>query len=229
FLGFTENSGGLFIEKNYLTEESRFKENESEIANFIQKYQISLEPNKKIFFLFGYESNIWDKWIDIWNQLDIDYELWIAGKKTLHSITNKKINTQALPFVNQTDFDKLLWLSDIAVVRGEDSFIRAQLAGVPFFWHIYPQENQFHLRKLSAFWNKTKTYYDSEIFFHQQRLSLELNQGVQLSNKERYISWKKLLEDKNNWQQNAQSWKNYLFSQSSAYEKLTQFIKKQLK
>lgn len=38
-----------------------------------------------------------------------------------------------IPFVPQQDFDKLLNLADGAVIRGEDSFVRAQLAGKPFF------------------------------------------------------------------------------------------------
>ncbi|SUA21117.1 Uncharacterized protein conserved in bacteria [Neisseria gonorrhoeae] len=38
-----------------------------------------------------------------------------------------------IPFVPQQDFDKLLHLADCAVIRGEDSFVRTQLAGKPFF------------------------------------------------------------------------------------------------
>jgi uncharacterized repeat protein (TIGR03837 family) len=37
------------------------------------------------------------------------------------------------------------------IVRGEDSFVRAQLAGKPFIWHIYPQEDRAHETKLAAF------------------------------------------------------------------------------
>jgi uncharacterized repeat protein (TIGR03837 family) len=36
-------------------------------------------------------------------------------------------------------------------VRGEDSFVRAQLAGNPLVWHIYPQAEEAHLPKLQAF------------------------------------------------------------------------------
>lgn len=56
-----------------------------------------------------------------------------------------------LPFVNQAQYDQLLWSCDLNFVRGEDSFVRAQLAGKPFIWQIYPQEEQAHWIKLDAF------------------------------------------------------------------------------
>jgi uncharacterized repeat protein (TIGR03837 family) len=36
-------------------------------------------------------------------------------------------------------------------VRGEDSFVRAQWAGRPFAWNIYPSDDGAHWVKLSAF------------------------------------------------------------------------------
>jgi uncharacterized repeat protein (TIGR03837 family) len=36
-------------------------------------------------------------------------------------------------------------------VRGEDSFVRAQWAARPMLWHIYPQRENAHHAKLSAF------------------------------------------------------------------------------
>jgi len=56
-----------------------------------------------------------------------------------------------VPFVEQERYDELLWLCDINFVRGEDSFVRAQWAGKPFIWHIYPQHDGVHLQKLRAF------------------------------------------------------------------------------
>jgi uncharacterized repeat protein (TIGR03837 family) len=53
--------------------------------------------------------------------------------------------------VPQPDFDALLWQFDILFVRGEDSAVRAQWAGKPFVWHIYPQADGAHWAKLEAF------------------------------------------------------------------------------
>jgi uncharacterized repeat protein (TIGR03837 family) len=56
-----------------------------------------------------------------------------------------------LPFVEQERYDELLWSCDVNFVRGEDSFVRAQWAGKPFIWQIYPQDDAVHLKKLEAF------------------------------------------------------------------------------
>ena len=59
----------------------------------------------------------------------------------------------AIPFVAQSEFDKLLAQYDMLFVRGEDSFVRAQLAGKPFIWQIYPTEDNAHFEKLACFFD----------------------------------------------------------------------------
>lgn len=61
------------------------------------------------------------------------------------------VRTQTLPWLAQPAYDRLLWSCDLNLVRGEDSFVRAQWAGVPFLWHIYPQHDRAHEAKLEAF------------------------------------------------------------------------------
>jgi uncharacterized repeat protein (TIGR03837 family) len=56
-----------------------------------------------------------------------------------------------LPWLSQDAFDRELWSCDFNVVRGEDSFVRAQWAGRPFLWDIYPQSDGAHLIKMAAF------------------------------------------------------------------------------
>jgi uncharacterized repeat protein (TIGR03837 family) len=62
-----------------------------------------------------------------------------------------QLKMHALPHVDQTQYDHLLWACDLNFVRGEDSFVRAQWAGRPFVWQIYPQEDAAHNAKLMAF------------------------------------------------------------------------------
>ncbi len=62
---------------------------------------------------------------------------------------NIRIGT--LPFLTPDAYDAQLRQGTLNIVRGEDSFVRAQLAGRPFLWHIYPQEGNAHLDKLNAF------------------------------------------------------------------------------
>ena len=58
----------------------------------------------------------------------------------------------ALPELPQADFDRLLAGADFNLVRGEDSFVRAQICSrSPFLWQIYPQDDGAHAAKLDAF------------------------------------------------------------------------------
>src|SRR5207245_2065289 len=58
--------------------------------------------------------------------------------------TRDALTVRVLPYIPQPDYDKLLWACDLNFVRGEDSFVRAQWAGKPFIWHIYPQDKDLH-------------------------------------------------------------------------------------
>jgi uncharacterized repeat protein (TIGR03837 family) len=62
-----------------------------------------------------------------------------------------RLEARILPFLPQSRYDELLWTCGINFVRGEDSFVRAQWAGGPFVWHIYPQAEGAHRLKLDAF------------------------------------------------------------------------------
>jgi len=65
--------------------------------------------------------------------------------------TEGSLTLRVIPFMPQPDYDKLLWACDLNLVRGEDSFVRAQWAGRPFVWHIYHQDENLHHVKLRAF------------------------------------------------------------------------------
>jgi uncharacterized repeat protein (TIGR03837 family) len=67
------------------------------------------------------------------------------------SLRRGHLRTVCLPALTQPEYDELLWASDLNFVRGEDSFVRAQWAGRPFVWQIYPQTDSAHQRKLDAF------------------------------------------------------------------------------
>ncbi len=56
-----------------------------------------------------------------------------------------------LGWTDQPGYDRLLWSCDLNFVRGEDSLVRAIWAGLPFVWHIYPQDDGVHRVKLDAF------------------------------------------------------------------------------
>jgi uncharacterized repeat protein (TIGR03837 family) len=66
-------------------------------------------------------------------------------------LRRSSLTVYPLPFLSQAGFDRLLWACDVNFVRGEDSFVRAQWAGRPFVWQIYPQDEGAHMVKLEAF------------------------------------------------------------------------------
>jgi uncharacterized repeat protein (TIGR03837 family) len=78
------------------------------------------------------------------------------------------LRVRVLPFVEQERYDELLWACDVNFVRGEDSCVRAQWAGKPFIWQIYPQHDAVHWQKLQAF-----------LDLYSTPLSTAANQAVQ--------------------------------------------------
>lgn len=65
-----------------------------------------------------------------------------------------QLRAHTLPLLSQTNYDHLLWASDLNFVRGEDSLVRALWAGKPFVWNIYAQDDHAHHAKLEAFLNE---------------------------------------------------------------------------
>lgn len=77
---------------------------------------------------------------------------WLAESLSVgHPTQTGALTIQAIPFLLQSDYDRLLWSCDVNFVRGEDSFVRAQWAQRPFVWQIYPQAEDVHFVKLQAF------------------------------------------------------------------------------
>jgi uncharacterized repeat protein (TIGR03837 family) len=66
-------------------------------------------------------------------------------------VRSGSLSLQIVPFMDQPDYDRLLWSCDLNFVRGEDSMVRAQWAERPLVWHIYPQQENAHRIKLDAF------------------------------------------------------------------------------
>ncbi len=96
------------------------------------------------------------------------------------------LTVRVLPFVAQPDYDKLLWACDLNFVRGEDSWVRAQWAGKPFIWHIYPQDENLHHKKLRAFLQRYAGGMDSLVAF-----SWRWN-GAQAENMQEQADWSDL-------------------------------------
>ncbi|STO31566.1 Uncharacterized protein conserved in bacteria [Fusobacterium necrogenes] len=168
--GFTEKSGGIIIDSNYLEKIEKIRKNR---AFYTKKYLGNIEnKDKKIVgTLFSYEKNFATLFEEL-RSLDKEVVILAMGEKTQKSLKNffkenliedfrnslkyDKIEIKFMEFLNQEEYEELINIVDFNFVRGEDSFIRAILTGKPYVWHIYCQEDYIHMKKINAFLNKYK-------------------------------------------------------------------------
>ncbi|WP_037587787.1 elongation factor P maturation arginine rhamnosyltransferase EarP [Stenoxybacter acetivorans] len=251
FMGFSDKSGGLLRESNYAQQKAVFLNNPAKRQAFHRRYRLPENHQGQLWLIFAYETPVWVHWFHTWLHIGKPMTLWLAGDtfpRSLrqagilpnHALTQDGDSWQCgsltltrIPFVPQTDFDKLLWLADAAVVRGEDSFVRAQWAEIPFFWHIYPQADNAHWAKLHAFWQKAMpiTIQTVQTAFQAAfaALSDELNGVTTLNNDERLHHWQTLTQYRSTHQNILNQWAQQLAEQPSAMQKLAKFTETVLK
>jgi len=166
FPGFAEQSGGLLRERDLLQQRRAFQQNQTAQDNFLAKLGVVRHRPARLISLFTYENFQLVDWLQALVQDSRPTQLLVPEGRILHSLQNGlsiaslqagkslqrgQLSLHILPFVAQEDYDRLLWCCDFNLVRGEDSFLRAQWAGRPMLWHIYPQQDNAHQVKLEAF------------------------------------------------------------------------------
>jgi uncharacterized repeat protein (TIGR03837 family) len=72
-----------------------------------------------------------------------------AAPGTAHRVG--ALELRFLPFLDQDEYDRLLWCCDWNFVRGEDSLVRAIWARRACVWQAYPQADAAHRPKVEAF------------------------------------------------------------------------------
>lgn len=167
FPGFTPSSGGLLAEKGLVQRRERFQQYPRERAGFWQSLGLTMpDPGELRVSLFSYENapvaELFKAWTDSKSPVTCLIPEGVAteqvcsffGQSEIKSGTILRKNSlivSIFPFLEQDDYDRLLWACDFNFVRGEDSFVRAQWAAKPLAWQIYPQEGGAHWQKLQAF------------------------------------------------------------------------------
>jgi uncharacterized repeat protein (TIGR03837 family) len=148
FPGFTERTGGLLRERGLAAARCDFDRD-----RWLARHRITPAPGERLVSLFCYATAPVDSllaWLG-----DAPTLLLLAPGPAQTLIPSRtpapQVRTLALPWFDQAGYDRLLWSCDLNFVRGEDSFVRAQWAGAPFVWHIYPQDDGAHGPKLEAF------------------------------------------------------------------------------
>ncbi|MEE1888792.1 elongation factor P maturation arginine rhamnosyltransferase EarP [Pseudomonas carassii] len=166
FPGFTEKTGGLLREATLLPRCQAFRQTPGERADFLARLGVQPREGARLISLFAYENPQLGDWLDALaadvhpthllvpqGRILGDLGDWLGEADLPVGALHRRgaLTVQVLPFVSQDDYDRLLWSCDFNAVRGEDSFVRAQWAGVPMLWHIYIQEENAHWEKLEAF------------------------------------------------------------------------------
>ncbi len=142
--GFTEATGGLIRESGLARDREAFDR-----GDWLARNHIDLKRGERLVSLFCYDNPALPRLLDTLSAQST--LLLLPPGVACPAPARAPVRVHRLPYLSQTQFDRLLWACDINFVRGEDSFVRAQWAGQPFVWHIYPQHDKAHLGKLNAF------------------------------------------------------------------------------
>jgi uncharacterized repeat protein (TIGR03837 family) len=160
-----KGTGGLILEKGLLDRRNQTLKSQSR-ADWLSAFTQKPPPeNAYLVSLFAYEPFGLAELLHCWEAGERPVLLLVpegrsmAGVGTAFGIRlsvgeemqRGALRVIALPFADQDGFDELLWHCDLTLVRGEDSFVRAQWAARPFVWNIYQQKNDAHFVKLEAF------------------------------------------------------------------------------
>ncbi len=238
FPGFVAGTGGLLREKNLITQRQAF--NASAEWEFLQRKDLpGREADELRMSLFCYDSVPIEKLIQILSQTKVPVLLIVPQGKVAEKIaamlnpTSSQNNVslkcgyltvQVIPFMEQTDYDRLLWSCDVNFVRGEDSFVRAQWGSNPFIWNIYPQAEGVHWKKLHAFLDLYCSNMTIELAVAVREMWScwngigEINHGV----------WMNFLSARESLKHHNDHWLKQLLKQNDLASSLVQFSMNQL-
>jgi uncharacterized repeat protein (TIGR03837 family) len=167
FPGFTPKTGGLLLERDLLARRDTFSNDVPMQQAFWRSVGMEMPASDTLkVSLFAYENGALHGLFDAWSDGPQSVLCLVPEGRILAQVgqyfgddaphagsayARGSLQVRVLPFVEQDRFDLLLWACDVNFVRGEDSFVRAQWAGKPLIWQIYPQHDEVHLKKLEAF------------------------------------------------------------------------------
>jgi uncharacterized repeat protein (TIGR03837 family) len=166
FPGFNKKTGGLIIESTLPRQRKEFQSDRAAKHAFLAQFGVTEHEMASLkVSLFCYPQAPVSKLFETWQNnveeitcmvpegVAVDAVQLFLGQAAKAGATETRgaLTVRVLPFIPQPEYDKLLWACDLNFVRGEDSFVRAQWAAKPFIWHIYPQDENLHHKKLNAF------------------------------------------------------------------------------
>lgn len=235
FPGFNAQTGGLLRESDLLKQRDKLVLTDEKCTFLTQLGLTHYSEKTLLISLFSYENPAIAGLITTWSQAPNPIICLVPTGKTLTSIntalnlnlvtgdryTFGSLQLNVIPFLSQTDYDRLLWVCDINFVRGEDSFVRAQWAAKPFVWHIYPQDDDAHLIKLNAFLDKYTDAMEPALLAVTRQLWNSWNTGENCSN-----TWDQLMAQYNSCREHNHEWSKRLSSMPDLAANLVCFAQK---
>jgi uncharacterized repeat protein (TIGR03837 family) len=164
FPGFESGTGGLLREAELITHRDVWQSDMVRQLEWLRAMGLSITPEERqrtrLVSLFAYPNAPVEKLLRALELADQPSVVLVPGNTTFERLpsnfeSTEHVRWQAVPFLSQPDYDRLLWSMDFNIVRGEDSFVRAIWAKRPFLWHVYPQDDQTHEIKLNAWLART--------------------------------------------------------------------------
>ncbi len=198
FPSFQENTGGLLLDP--------IPSPQSQVPTSLVPIWNQCKADSVKISVFSYPGAPIKSWLDGLNQLNASCDVLLAfGNAELLQLQQQSwtnLNLISMPFIPQDDYDWLLSQCDLNIVRGEDSFIRAQLAGKPFLWNIYPQDDGAHTVKLDAFLN---LYLKSTA----PELKQIIHQAMNWGDPQQWWSYR------NAWEGHAKDWRDQILQEQA--------------
>ena len=158
FPGFTSESGGLLREADLIDRCERFDRDPPARIDFLRSLGIDARPGERFMSLFCYPDSPVAELIDGLKAIEGQASAATGTPENWQLLIPEGIapelsvrrGVRRVPFVSQTDYDRLLWSCDLNWVRGEDSLVRALWSGRPLIWQAYRQIGEAHRPKLEA-------------------------------------------------------------------------------
>lgn len=243
FPGFTARTGGLLCERALIVERERWQQDEAGLNAYWAS--LGLPPKQELELrvsLFTYESAALTSLVECWCQGDTPVTLLLPLGRSLNDVLtgagladavptaragdllrSGNLAIKLLPMTDQAGYDRLLWSCDLNLVRGEDSFVRAQWAARPFLWHIYPQEEQAHMVKLDGFLDHYLAKLPAATGQWLRGFSHALNQGE--NTREWWAQWP---DHAAIWQQHGRHWSHKLLQDGDLVTRLVKFLESRI-
>jgi uncharacterized repeat protein (TIGR03837 family) len=257
--GFTPRTGGLLREPDVLQRQARFDAPAwlGRMANSLQSatpWASAGREGERHISLFCYSTAPVARLLHSLRASPQPHTLWVTPGKAWQSVCAVlgdaalasghhqagALRVLALPYLSQCGFDELLWACDLNLVRGEDSFVRAQWAGKPWLWNLYPQDDGVQGPKLQAFhqlvnaslqpaplagaspWQALERLWNQPSTHPPPQLSPQLSPQPSALNPAWAQAWERCFQAENwkAWQAQAQAWRQHLLGQDDLLTQL---------